>query len=341
MWIGLLLSVAPTSAAQYAATDLRTRDELVILVFGDAGTGESGQYRVGRAMYEVCLARSCDLALMPGDNIYENGIVVTERNDAEASFREIQRQFQAKFEVAYEPFASISGFRFWGVLGNHDYRKNAGWSMITYSEFSELWRIPAFHYQIPLLPEWIQIYGVHTDTDEGRDLNGLQIRSARRSLCASENPDRWKLLFGHQPVYNSGHHRGDGNERRARSLLEQPLIRQCGVHLYLSGHAHHQEHLTADGFEQIVQGAAAKSKGSNGYKNSARLRQGYFKKAFGFAVIEVDRDRLLLDFYDVVHTKEKGKQSETPRPEEIVRSYSWCASRADVGKPAKESLTCN
>ena len=73
-------------------------------------------------------------------------------------------------------------------------------------------------------------------------------------MCRDDHPDRWKLLFGHNPVYNSGHHRNDGQERRTRATVEQPLILACGIDLYLAGHAHHQEHLTARGFEQVIQG---------------------------------------------------------------------------------------
>ncbi len=55
----------------FDVTDLSDRNELVILVLGDSGTGKAGQYRVGHAMYEVCRQRGCDFALMLGDNIYE------------------------------------------------------------------------------------------------------------------------------------------------------------------------------------------------------------------------------------------------------------------------------
>ncbi len=67
----------------FDVTDLSDRNELVILVFGDSGTGKAGQYRVGHAMYEVCRQRGCDFALMLGDNIYDNGIEVRARSDAD------------------------------------------------------------------------------------------------------------------------------------------------------------------------------------------------------------------------------------------------------------------
>jgi hypothetical protein len=332
-----------SAAAQswpFEVTDLRDREKLVILVFGDGGTGNAGQYRVGQAMYEVCRQRRCDLALMLGDNLYENGIEVEARDNVDASYREIFEQFDEKFEEPYKSFSDSPGFHFWVALGNHDYRKNAIAALLTYSEFSKLWRFPTFHYEIPRLPEWIQIYALHTDTDERRDLNGLQIASAKKVLCAERNPERWKLAFGHQPVYNSGHHRGDSKEQRSRSLLENPLFRECGVHVYLAGHAHHQEHLTARGFEQVVQGAAGKSKGKNNPPRQPSLKQRHFSRNFGFAVVEVDPARIRMDFYDVLNTREKASEVTTPTPEEIVLAYSWCGTRDGIGRPALSPEGC-
>jgi hypothetical protein len=324
----------------FEVTDLSDRDELVILVLGDSGTGEAGQYRVGQAMYEVCRQRGCDLALMLGDNIYEDGIEVRARSNATASYWEILDQFSEKFEVPYQSFSEFTGFHFWAVAGNHDYRRNALGSMLTYSEFSKLWRMPALHYEVPLLPKWIQIYGLHTDTDERGDLNGLQIASAKRALCDDSGPNRWKVAFGHQPVYNSGHHRGDANERRTRALLEEPLLRECDVHVYLAGHAHHQEHITATGFEQVVQAASSRIKGVNRPPRSRFLRQQYFSRRFGFSVIEVNPERIRLDFYDVLNTRESGQGFTPPKEGEIVLGHSWCGTREEIGKPELEVPLC-
>ena len=324
----------------FEVTDLRDRGTLTILVFGDAGTGDAGQHRVGQAMFDVCRARGCDFAVMLGDNIYENGIEVNSRDDEQASFREILAQFDDKFAKPYASFGALTGFHFWGVLGNHDYRRRAPGAMVTYSEFSDLWRLPAPHYEIPRLPDWIQMHAMHTDTDERRDLNGLQVASIRRQMCRDDDPDRWKLLFGHHPVYNSGHHRNDGQERRTRALVERPLILECGIHLYLSGHAHHQEHLTASGFEQVIQGAAARSKGGNNPRDEPHVRQRFFSRTFGFALVTVDPVRLRLDFYDVLNTREKAPAVVLPTPDEVVLSYSWCGTREEIGQPARDATPC-
>lgn len=343
IWITIpILLAASTLSAQtpYEVTDLSKQERLVILVFGDAGTGNAGQYRVGRAMYEVCRRRGCQLALMLGDNLYENGIQVTMRDSVEGSYREILDQFDEKFEAPYQRFEEFPGFHFWAVLGNHDYRRNTIGTLITYSEFSDLWRLPALHYDVPGLPDWIQIYGLHTDTDVRRDLNGLQVHSARRTLCEDRGDERWKIAFGHQPIYNSGHHRDDTNERRARTILGDPLLRECGVHLYLAGHAHHQEHVTANGFEHVIQGAAGKSKGRNRGPKLPDVSQRHFSDEFGFAVLEVDARNLRLEFYDVFNTQEKGKTVEAPGPEDIFASYSWCGTREQIGDPASPPQPC-
>ena len=206
----------------FDVTDLSDRESLTILVLGDGGTGREGQFRVGRAMFDVCERRGCDLGVLLGDNIYENGIEVDTRDDDRASLRDILGQFDAKFADPYAAFTALPGFHFWVSLGNHDYRRNASGAMVTYSEFSDLWRMPALHYEIPRLPEWVQVHAVHTDTDVRRDLNGMQVESIRRRMCDESGAARWKVLFGHQPVYNSGHHQDDANEQRTRALIEQP-----------------------------------------------------------------------------------------------------------------------
>ena len=170
--------------------DHRQKEKLVILVFGDSGTGKGGQYRVGEAMYQVCRERGCDLALMLGDNIYEDGIKASDQSSPEASRREIRAQFQEKFEGAYEKFGR---FDMWAVLGNHDYRQNSVYSQVMYSWESDLWRTPSYYFDVPYLPAWVQIYGVHTYTDEAGiepaaadyAANGFEDRGGHQTPSAS------------------------------------------------------------------------------------------------------------------------------------------------------------
>lgn len=332
--------LARQAVGSNAEPDYTKKPQIVMLVFGDSGTGRPAQTRVGRAMYDVCRARGCDFALLLGDALYENGVDVRHRSDAARSAEDIRAQFRLKFEAPYESFRTVSGFRFWVALGNHDYRRHATATLIDYSRLSELWRLPAFHYDVPGLPEWLQIRAVHTDTDVGRDLNGVQVEVLRQSLCAERSTPRWKLAFGHHPVYNSGHHGGDANERRVRALLEEPVLRRCGVHLYFSGHAHHQEHLTAPGFEQVVQGAAAQVDGRNRPSPHSPARQRYASHTLGFAVVAVDPAQVRMDFYDV-RAARNGVAGAVPAAGEVAMRYSWCATREEVGRPDRDARPCH
>jgi hypothetical protein len=46
-----------------------------------------------------------------------------------------------------------------------------------------------------------------------------------------------------------------------------------------------------------------------------------------------------MDFYDVENTREKGTFTP-PTQDEIVRTYSWCGTRADIGRPDHTAPAC-
>ena len=144
----------------------------------------------------------------------------------------------------------------WAVAGNHDWYKGRDSidTQVAYSEHSERWRMLGYDYAVPHLPEWLHIYGLDTVIID----NGVQMGQLDRANAALCDATGWKILFGHHAVFTSGHH---ANRNGVVPRVEQalvPLIETCGVDLLLSGHDHHQEHLIADGFHQIIQGAAGK-----------------------------------------------------------------------------------
>jgi hypothetical protein len=296
-----------------AATDHRGKERLRILVFGDSGTGKSDQHEVGRHMAAECARRGgCDLALMLGDNLYGDGRLA---DDAE---------FDARFERPYEPLGTLE---FWAVPGNHDWSSSERIAAeIAYTQRSPRWRMPARDFTVPLLPDWIRIHGVDTNTlARGRELD--QVERAAAALCGR---DGWKLLFGHHPVYTSGWH-GDARgvyEKAAARLLE-PLIERCGVQFYLSGHDHDQEHLSAPGFEQIVQGAAGKLRRIRTIdERPAGVVQRAGAALFGFALLEIGADALEVRFF--------GYGPGRPFAAWHCRSYA----RADFADPERRSRAC-
>ena len=91
--------------------DHSKKDEIVILVFGDSGSGSNDQRAVGLRMAEVCETAQCDLALMLGDNFYNRGVRRPENGVWDETF-------ERKFE---EPYRDVGQVQFWAVAGNHDW----------------------------------------------------------------------------------------------------------------------------------------------------------------------------------------------------------------------------
>jgi hypothetical protein len=87
------------------ASDLRERNSLRLLVFGDSGTGKEDQREVARHMREECTARGgCDLALMLGDNLYGDGIDPPKMLDGRWVFDD---KFAERFESVYAGLRAI------------------------------------------------------------------------------------------------------------------------------------------------------------------------------------------------------------------------------------------
>ena len=281
--------------------DHRGRQQLLFLVFGDSGTGKPDQKRVAGHMAEECAARGgCDFALMAGDNIYLTGVSRTRQNDGEWIF---DRRFTERFESAYSVLGRLD---FWAVPGNHDwYRRHSVDSQVLYSRISARWRMPAHDYAVPDLPDWLTLYGLDTTRLSRGRPNGQRER-AKRALCGRPG---WKILFGHHPVYASGAHSdAHGTFPEIEAQLLAPLIEACGVQLYLAGHEHHQEHLTAPAFDQIVQGAAAKLRRLREIATRpAGVVQLAVASRFGFALVLATPDRLELRFFGYGEEQEYGE----------------------------------
>jgi len=269
----------PPALPAAGVTDHSQATRLRFVVFGDGGTGTARQRRIGKAMAATCRERGgCDFALVAGDLIYGH--------------RNLESAFEEKFERAYEPLGRLD---FWVVAGNHDWKvRGLVEAELRYSDHSPRWRMPSHDYAVPLLPEWLRIYGLDTTKLEYEYDDG-QLERAREELCEGSG---WRLLLGHHPVYSSGYHANSSGELPGIKTLLEPLIEACGVQLYLSGHDHHQEHITAPGFDQIVQGAAAQLRRVYRPRNRDReVQQLAAASSLGFALIEVTGEQLTLLFF--------------------------------------------
>ena len=265
--------------------DLTHKDKVVVLVFGDSGTGSDDQYAVGRRMAEICEDAACDLALMLGDNFYQRGV----RPQDDGRWDE---NFERKFEA---PYRGLGPLTFWAVAGNHDWfggRASVD-TEIAYSLHSDRWRMPAYDYAIPGLPAWLRVYALDTVIlDQGPNIG--QLERAGRWLCGSSG---WRILMGHHPVYSTGQHGGRTGTIDFMERALGPIIDRCDVQLYLAGHDHHQEHLSAEGFDQLIQGAAGRLRSLSGRKADSPARQRFGASRFGFATLAFTREAVDITFY--------------------------------------------
>jgi len=53
-----------------------------------------------------------------------------------------------------------------------------------------------------------------------------------------------------------------------------------------------------------------------------------------------DPERMRLDFYDVLNTRENGRNFTPPEEGEIVLGHSWCGTHEEIGRPEFEASLC-
>jgi 3',5'-cyclic AMP phosphodiesterase CpdA len=192
-------------------------------VTADSGTGDQGQYAVASAMAQVHRQTKFDFALLGGDNIYDNG--------------EIEK-IGAVFEKPYQPLLS-TGVKFYAVLGNHDIRTDQGKNEIKY------FQMPGNFYSFT--KGAVSFFALDTN-----EVDDAQLRWLDKALANAKTP--WKVVYGHHPIYSSGHY---GTNQKLVQILV-PLMQKHRVQLYLNGHEHDYERTkTLDGIVYITCGGGA------------------------------------------------------------------------------------
>ncbi len=168
-----------------------------------------------------------DLALLAGDNIYNDG--------------EIEK-INAVFERPYQPLLK-QGVKFHACLGNHDIRTDNGNPQVLYSGFNMQGRYYTFR------RDPVQFFAL--DTNSNADWK-TQLIWLEQELSRSNAP--WKVVFGHHQIYSSG--RYGINQNLIKTLT--PILQKYGVQLYINGHDHNYERTRSiNGTTYLICGAGA------------------------------------------------------------------------------------
>jgi 3',5'-cyclic AMP phosphodiesterase CpdA len=245
------------STAAIAANPPKKDLLLRFVSVADTGTGAKGQYAVARAMNFYHKQNPYDLVVLAGDNIYNNG--------------EMEKIGEV-FERPYQPLLK-QGVKFQACLGNHDIRTANGDPQVKYAGFNMKGRYYTFRRGI------VQFFAL--DTNSNADWKN-QLYWLEKELSLSNAAG--KVVFGHHPIYASGHY--GSNPEFIKTFT--PLFQKYGVQLYINGHEHHYERTRAiNGTTYIICGAGA---GNRPVGRSEWTE--YSTSDLSFAAYEVYKDRI-------------------------------------------------
>ena len=217
------------------------------------------------------MRRPFDFALTLGDNFYSTGM--SSPTDA---------RWKTWWADLYDPLR----IRFYATLGNHDWgQPNSPAAEIAFSSRSRSWRMPAAYYTFTAGAA--QFFALDTDV-----LSEKQIDWLKEALDTSQA--RWKIVYGHHPIYSEGQH--EDNNVKIEQLL--PVLRDR-ADIYLAGHDHDMQHLQPEGrLNFFVAGSGGKLRPIEPGPRSL-----FAKSANGFAVLEIDPEKLRFLFIDAAGTE--------------------------------------
>ena len=234
----------------------QTVEELVrFAVIGDNGTGDEGQYALGRQMATSRGQFPYDLVLMLGDNLYR---------------RASPQEYASAFE---RPYAALleGGVKFVAVLGNHDSPES-----VRYPQ----WNMNGQRY-FAFTRGPVRFFALDTNV-----LDAAQLAWLERALTESEQP--WKIAYFHHPLYSNGKRHGSNVELRVRL---EPLFVRHGVQVVFAGHDHFYERLKPQkGITHFVSGAGGQLR--RGGVERSETSAAVFDSDLSFMLIEIDRQAL-------------------------------------------------
>ena len=275
----------------------RQSEPLRLAPIGDGGLDAPAQREVARQVHRVCDGR-CDFVLALGDNFYEYGL------DPDHLERDTQ-----KLACMLGRYPALK----YVTIGNHDYdpvfpdgtrgRLQVEWLARPGDEFRGGYHF--FRFDTRLATFWALdtnylVRGEKSWTEEPRLITfGETIKA----------PDQgWKIVFGHHPMLSNGYHGNAGNflegeivDLWSGSDFRRYMLRYVvgTADLYLAGHEHNLQFYGRSfggntGF--AVSGSAAKcTPRASAPRNHARSLFEHY--GFGFALVEVTKDQLVVRFH--------------------------------------------
>jgi hypothetical protein len=248
-----------------AAFSAKQQNRIRVAALGDFGTGTEGQKQVAAAMRSRHQQSAFDIGLTVGDNFYPVGMESP-----------TDERWKTWWEELYAPLQIV----FYATLGNHDwYDFDSPAAEILYSHRERSWQMPSPYYTFVAGP--IHFFAVDTQEMSQKQLGWLDGE-------IQKSQSRWKVVYGHHPIYSDGYH-GD-NSRLVNQLF--PLLKNR-VDVYLAGHEHDMQHLKPEaGVQFLVSGGGGRSLRPPNPSGRALFAE----EVHGFTILEADASRLHIEF---------------------------------------------
>jgi predicted phosphodiesterase len=249
------LLVLPTLVLAVQVSPPRDSDSVRFAVIGDSGTGSSAQYALAERLVEARQVFPFTFVLMMGDNVYGS---------------DRARDFEKKFELPYKAILD-AGVPFYATLGNHDDPSQRLYTLFNMDGHR--------YYTFRKGPSRFFVM-------DSTYMDRAQLDWLERELAGSHS--RWKIAYGHHPLYSSGGRHGSEVDLRA---LVEPLFVKYGVDVVLAGHEHFYERVKPQqGIYYFTSGAAGKLRKGN--INRGAMTAAGFDQDLSFMLMEVAGDVL-------------------------------------------------
>jgi tartrate-resistant acid phosphatase type 5 len=268
----------------FAQSAPATSGGLNFIVFGDWGrNGETDQVEVATQMAKAADDIGAKCVISVGDNFYEDGIASSK-----------DPQWQSSFENVYGDAALQ--IPWYVILGNHDYHGNCD-AQIYYGQGHPRWTMPARYFVqsqpvdavttadfffLDSTPMMKMYYAEDKTHDHVRTQDVPQQLAWFKAMLAASKA-KWKIVFGHHPIYSGGAH-GDTPELIEKIL---PLLHKYKVQAYFNGHDHDLQHLQAGGVNFFDSGAGSQFRPT---KKTERTK--FAQACSGFTTVALQRDKM-------------------------------------------------
>ena len=251
--------------------------------FGDWGHQSPQLALTANAIDKTCPDR--DFSILLGDNFYPNGVKSVK---------------DPKFKLFTDFVLGKTGKnkRHYVIMGNHDWYGNAQ-AQIDYTRNSNEWYMPSFYYSEIIKKNGIVLCMIFIDSTyetSPKRMDSVQLQWIDAELSKPEcaDPDSWRIVSGHHPIYKGratgGHSASDGK------LLA--LLHKHKVHLHMAGHIHlHSVFRDQDNLTTLVSGATGLHLPADIWRNHDYFQWGSNgKTSAGFMHFLVDNDKININF---------------------------------------------